>query len=72
MQYLTQFMQQLYDYIFTLIGIDFTNYSGSLPSEFVNLYQYVEQFFQVLVIFYFVYMVFNFLFFVFSLGWVRK
>ena len=72
MQYLTQFMQQLYDYVFTLIGIDFSNYSGSLPIEFVNLYQYVEQFFQVLVIFYFVYLVYNFLFFLFSLGGIRK
>ena len=72
MQHLTSFMQLLYDYIFTLIGIDFSNYSGSLPEQFVDLYQYVEQFFQALIIFFFVYMVYNFLFFVFSLGAIRK
>lgn len=70
MQYLTQFMQLLYDYIFTLIGIDFTGLS--LPQQVIDMYAYVEQFFQIVVIFFFLYLVYNTLYFIFSLGSVRR
>lgn len=70
MQYLTQFMQLLYDYIFTLIGIDFTG--SSLPQQVIDMYAYVEQFFQIVVIFFFLYLVYNTLYFIFSLGSVRR
>ena len=69
---MTQFIQLLYEYLFAMIGIDFTNYSGSLPQQFVNLYQYVDKFFHLVVIFFFVYMIYNFLIFLFSLGGIRK
>lgn len=69
---LTEFMQVLYNYIFALIGLDFSNYNGSLPIDFVNLYQYVTKFFEVMVIFFFAYLVYNFLFYIFSLGGIRK
>lgn len=69
---LTEFCNLLYEYIFALIGIDFSNYDGALPSEFVNLYQYVTQFFEILVIFFFAYLVYNFLFFIFSLGGIKR
>lgn len=70
MQYLTQFMQLLYDYIFTLIGIDFTGLS--LPQQVIDMYAYVEQFFQIVVIFFFLYLIYNTLYFIFSLGSVRR
>jgi hypothetical protein len=71
-EFLTAFCQTLYTYLFSLIGIDFSNYAGELPEQFVNMYAYVDKFFQILVIFLFLYLIFNFLFFLFSLGGIRR
>lgn len=72
MTFLTDFINAIHTYLYSLIGIDFTSYTGVLPQQFIDLYSYVGQFFKLVVIFYFVYFVFNFLYFLFSLGGIRK
>lgn len=72
MNYLTQFMQLLYNYIFTLFGLNFENYSGAIPAEVISMYAYVINFFQIMCVFFFLYLVYNFLYFLFSLGAIRK
>lgn len=61
-----------YDYITQVLLIDFTNYSGNLPNEFLTLYSYVPIFFKIVVIFFMCYLIFNFIIFLISLGGVRK
>ena len=72
MTYLTDLCNSIFNYLYALIGIDFTGYSGNLPSQFIEMYSYVEQFFKLVIIFYFIYFVYNTLIFLFSLGGIRK
>lgn len=69
---LVNFLNGLFTYIKSLLFIDFTNYSGELPTEFITMYGYIETFFQIVCIFFFLYLVYNFIIFLVSLGSVRK
>ncbi len=66
-----EFLTIFYNYITTLLFIDFSNYTGNLPTEFLEMYGYFASFFKLLVIFYFLYLCFNFVLFLVSLGGVR-
>lgn len=72
MNYLVDIINSLYQYIFNLIGIDFTNYTGNLPTEFITMYGYVLDIFKLISIFFYVYLIYNFIIFLVSLGGVRK
>lgn len=72
MQHLTNFLTLMYNYIFSLIGLDFSNYSGELPQQLIDMYAYVEKFFELICIFFLVYLIYNFIYFVISVGGVRK
>lgn len=72
MSHLLDFLNAMYTYLFGLFGIDFTGYTGNLPSELIQMYTYVDKFFQILCIFYLLYLIFNFVVFLISLGGVRK
>lgn len=72
MSHLLDFLNAMYTYIFGLIGIDFTGYAGSLPVELIDMYAYVDRFFQILCVFYLLYLIFNFVVFLISFGGVRK
>ena len=69
---LTNFLNGLFNYLSSLLLIDFTDYSGNLPTQVIEMYSYVSKFFQIVVIFFFLYMVYNFIIFLISLGGVRK
>lgn len=69
---LLDFLNALYTYIWSLIGIDFTGYSGNLPIQLLEMYVYVEKFFQIMCIFYLLYLIYNFIVFLVSLGGIRK
>lgn len=72
MVYLENFLQSVYTYIWSLLGIDFTNYTGSLPSQLIDMYTYVDKFFKIVCVFFLVYVVYNFVVFLISLGGIRK
>ena len=72
MQHLITFLESFYNYIYTLIGIDFTGYSGELPNGLIEMYSYVEKFYQLVIIFFFVYLIYNFIYFVITIGGVRR
>lgn len=72
MNYLVDFLNSLYQYIFNLIGIDFTNYTGNLPTEFISMYSYVLDVFKIISIFFYIYLIYNFIIFLVSFGGVRK
>ena len=60
-----------YNYISSLFLIDFSSYTGTLPTGLVEMYGYFSSFFKLVVIFYFFYLCFNFVIFLISLGGVR-
>ena len=72
MSHLVEFMESLFTYFKNLLFIDFSNYSGNLPPQVIEMYSYIESFFKFAVVVIFLYMVFNFIIFVVSLGGVRK
>ena len=72
MQSLVLFMETLYSYLFTLIGLDFTNYSGNLPVQLLSMYEYVIKFYQLVIVFFFLYLTYNTIYFLISLGSIRK
>lgn len=61
-----------YDFIKSILFIDFTDYNGSLPTELLSLYSYIDTFFMLLIIGCFIWFVYSCLFFITSLGGVRK
>lgn len=67
-----EFLNILFNYISSLLLVDFSGYTGSLPTEFVSMYGYFTSFLKLVVIFYFLYLVFNFVIFLVSLGGVRN
>ena len=69
---LLDFLNGLFNYIKSLLFIDFTGYTGQLPTEFISMYGYVENFFKIVCIFFFLYLVYNFVIFLISFGSVRK
>lgn len=66
------FLNIFFEYISSLLLIDFTSYTGSLPTELVSMYGYFTDFFKLVIIFYFLYLVFNSIIFIISLGGVRR
>lgn len=72
MQYITDMLNIMFNYIKSLLFIDFTNYSGSLPNELLDMYSYVEPAFKIVSIVFIFYLLLNFVIFVISLGGVRK
>lgn len=72
MTYLVSFLESMYSYIWTLLGIDFTNYVGALPVQLIEMYSYVEILFKYMCVFFLVYVIYNFVIFLISLGGIRK
>ncbi len=66
------FLNVFFNYISSLLLIDFTGYTGSLPTELVTMYGSFTNCFQLVVIFYFLYLCFNSIIFLISLGGVRR
>lgn len=72
MTYLVSFLESMYTYIWTLLGIEFTNYAGALPVQLIEMYAYVEILFKYICVFFLVYVIYNFVVFLISLGGIRK
>lgn len=71
MQGLLDFLNHFYNYVFAVIGIDFSSYTGVLPTEFITMYGYVLEFFKYFSIFALVYFMYKVLITLISLGGVR-
>ena len=71
MEGLVSFIDNLWNLLFSIIGIDFSSYTGSLPSELIQMYGYFEIGLKYIVCFMFLYLCFNFIVFLVSLGDVR-
>ena len=41
---LTNFLNGLFNYLSSLLLIDFNNYSGNLPTQVIDMYGYVSKF----------------------------